>query len=66
MTRLNSLNRRIIMNQKLWDIIKLISERKEFGITEMTLASEVLDTDMFSILKEQVEKGLQMNSDQWV
>jgi hypothetical protein len=54
------------MHQKLWDVIKLISERKEYGEIEMAIAYETLDTDAFSVLQEKFKEGLHMRSDQWI
>ncbi|MDL0421503.1 hypothetical protein P5F75_08720 [Caldifermentibacillus hisashii] len=54
------------MKQKLWDVIKLISERKEFGEKEMALAYETLDPDVLSVLQDHFKKGLSMRSEKWL
>ncbi|MCM3410012.1 hypothetical protein [Metabacillus litoralis] len=54
------------MNQKLWEVIKQISEQKNFGASEMALAYETLDTNTFSVLQEQLKDGLFMRNEQWI
>lgn len=54
------------MHQKLWEVIKLISERKEYGEMEMAIAYETLDTNAQYILQEHFKDGLHMRNDQWI
>lgn len=54
------------MQQKLWEVIKLISERKEYGEMEKAMAYETLDTNAFSILQEHFKDGLHTRNAQWI
>ncbi|MCT6923338.1 hypothetical protein [Metasolibacillus sp.] len=53
------------MNQKLWEVIQLFKEKNFIGQAEWAYAEEVLDTDMFQLLKEQMEGKIQLISEQW-
>ncbi|MGP7817288.1 hypothetical protein [Niallia sp. 01092] len=54
------------MDERLWDIIKLLSEREEIASADMALAEEYLDPNVFSILKAHIEKGITMMVDPWL
>lgn len=54
------------MNQKLWEVIKQISERKEFGEFELAMAGKALDHNTLAALKEHYQNGKDTKSPQWV
>lgn len=54
------------MDQKLWDVIKLFSGKKEVGPAEMAIARESLDPDVFAVFKEHMEKAISLHINPWI
>ena len=54
------------MDQKLRNVIKLITEKENLSLAEFNIASKDLDVDVMLVLKEQFVNGLTMSVGPWM
>ena len=53
------------MDQKLWNVIMLLTEKEKISTAELDIASRDLDADVMLVLKEQFMNGLTLNVGPW-